>query len=243
MTSRLLRRGALLAAALAFLAAPSVTHADPYTITGSTAGVFSTPHGTLGYSPSYNSDHSKIEWGNVLTGGSSLQYTSSPNFTANAGEAFVLGQLTLENWHWLNASQLSSVALQITLNLITPPVTGEGLGTGSLALASQQLFFGLTNESVALPSASSFNSVSFASGGVEYTLDVLGFGKMKNGSFDPISSINDTNLPGSGSVNLYGKFTAVAAVPEPSSIAVVAVAGLFGLGHVIRRRRRDAANA
>jgi len=237
MTSRWLLRGACLAATLAFLAPPSVTRADTtYPFEGTTKGVFDPNSGGAG---------NFITWGSTTGNNqqSSLTYTGESfnitNVGANPSALFLVGGLAFYDGNVVKGTGDISVDLTIALNLIQPD------GAGNPSLETQTLGVTLkTNGDGTLTLGSGFRDLEFPAGGVNYTLSELGWSSSST-SFVALTDSKLSVTKGStGHAYLWAKVSAVPvssndppAVPEPASIAVVAVAGLLGFAHAARRRR------
>lgn len=237
-----LARGFSLAATLAFLAAPSVTFADSFQIKGYNTGTFVGPGASTPAMPwtvtSLANGGSQFTWGKANSGNDSpnslkytpINYDAGTQFDTLTNTPIQLGELSYYNGITALGSTVDSVDLIVSLTLTVPNV---GLTTYDFA------FEMLTRTNPApddVTFVSPTTSTTFNVDGVDYTLKLLGFSDTGGEPFRDAFLSQGENM--TSTTGLWAEVTAaVPAVPEPASIAIVAVAGAFGLAHAARRRR------
>lgn len=255
-----------LAAALSFLALPSVGHAD--NVIGTTSGSFSDAQPTS-YGPnntptvfSFNNNQNgnldgggpgqsnqtggtAFVWGTPNTSNdksNSMIWNAVNSINTTTETPFSLGQLTYTNGTTKETDSdqmVRSVKLTINLDLSQPP--GGASGGESFPYTLELI----TTPNTGTPEENA-DSVNFASSftpfrfggddGQKYTLQLLGFGNPNEDG--GFVDVNGFHIfeGATATTDLYAMVT-TNAVPEPASVISMAVAGLAGLGFAARRRR------
>ncbi|WP_337174629.1 choice-of-anchor K domain-containing protein [Paludisphaera sp.] len=222
--SSTLFRGLGLAAALSFLAFPSVGLADPIVdVVGTTSGTF----GSSGLSTYSWNGQNQLTWA-----------SSNASPLGQVGTAFSLGTLTFYNAN--GNSSLGPVALNIGVTLTDP---GSGTSAAYPWTVAVTGFVNNNNpENVELHfTPQDYEPITFG----QYRLSLLGFGTSAPGvgATPGDFTLSVANRGGTGSARLWAIVTAdgqPAAVPEPSSVVLAGVAGLAGLAFTSRRLRAAA---
>jgi len=226
---------ALATATVAFT--PQASHAATL-FAGSADGVFGDPSTNALQNVFSGVDTNTFTTGNPLG-------TSSPNtfsvdglsFSAEAGTLFSVANLTYTNGATVVGSNVSSVALDLTLDFATP--SGIEEVTFGLDFDLVDLTTNTTGDPVldadTLSISNVASSFSFDVGGEEFTLDLVGF------STDAGSTIDNTFTLAEGATTeaqLFGVITAPdspsAGIPEPATIIGSLVA--LGLTRMMKRK-------
>ncbi len=195
-------------------------------VTGSSSGIFINPAGPGGmFTTGAGTDH--FTWG---TGPSWLDFSGN-SFSVETGEVFGFGTISFHNGANLVGTSADNVDLDVTLSFT------------SLSGLEQDFSYnlGLINTLNTYDPYASADFVTFPSsiphtfittGGMNYTLEFLGFGNISGSGFSTVNSFHV--LEGKGaSAELLGRVTA-SSVPEPATILLLG-SGLFG---VIALRKR-----
>jgi hypothetical protein len=214
--------------------------AQALTFDGSSSGQFGAPltpgSSTFSLSNQDGGTNNQLDWGDPVPDSfSNFVKFNSANFSTTPDAAFNIGKLTYRNGSSFAGSNFNGdfpllVALNFTnpasvnptfnylFNILNTTNTGDPVGD------SDRLRF----------STAGLSSNSFNVGGVDYTLQLLGFSN-DNGT----TIINEFLSPenATATANLYGKITTTN-VPTPALLP-----GLIGLGATAWRKRRNAATA
>ena len=208
----------------------TVSHVSAIPIAGGSSGIFTNPTGppdmiTTGVGTS------TFTWGEGDPSPSSLRFIGNP-FSVNTGDPFSFGTLGYFNGTIFADTEADSVDLRVTLTLTTPAGISQNF-IYTLGLINTD------NTGDPLASAdivnfpSSLPNTFFTTGGVNYTLEFLGFGTIVGSGFSTVGNFHVLE-GGTASAQLLGRITpAPTAVPEPSTILLLAV-GLMGFP-VLRR--------
>jgi hypothetical protein len=171
-----------------------------------------------------NHSEDQVRWGVPASsaGQSGLGFTgiAPPSSTFGIGDAFEIGQLQHFNTPINGGTGVSAVDLTITLDFTNPAGLNDSFlfnftvnetpnNTGTSPADDDFIFF-----------PSSFPDQTFNIGGVEYTLELLGFGVSADSLVDQFQSPEG----GTNSTLLWAKITTPPSVPEPGTML------LFGLG-------------
>jgi hypothetical protein len=213
--------------------------AQALTFDGSSSGQFGAPvtpgSSTFALSNQDGGTSNQLNWGDPVPGSfSNFVKFNSANFSTATDAAFNVGKLTYRNGSTFAGTSFNgdfplSVALNFTnpagvnptfnylFNILNTNNTGDPVGD------SDRLRF----------STAGLSSSSFNVGGVDYTLQLLGFSS-DNGT----TIISEFLSPeeATATADLYGKITVN--VPTPALLP-----GLIGLGATAWRKRRNAATA
>ena len=203
-------------------------------IAGTSSGVFVHPTGPSGMVTS-GVGTSNFSWGiGADSAPSSLSFAGNA-FNTLTEQVFSFGTLSYFNGATYAGTEAESVDLNVTASFTSPlGVTGSFLYD-----------LGLINTlNVSDPNASAdiiqfqtaFPSSTFTSGGINYTLEFLGFGHISGSGFSTVNQFHV--LEGErASAELMGRVTQnIPAVPEPETYAMLLVGlGLFGFQ--LRRRK------
>jgi hypothetical protein len=215
------------------LAAAAGVHALP--VAGSASGTFVNPLGDPGMVVT-GVGTNNFSWG-IGAPPSSLQFIGGP-FSTSTETIFEFGTLNYYNGAINTGTFASSVEMDVALTLSTP-LGGQtynfnlGLNNtpnGSGTLLGDADFVSLT---------SSFSPTTFNAGGVDYTLEFIGFGDITGGG--AVTTISEFHVyeNEAASAKLLGRITAniPPAVPEPTSLTLMGL-GALAVGLVSRKKLR-----
>ncbi len=176
-----------------------------------------------------------FSWGTGIGGPASSLDFAGTGFSTETGSVFSFGTLDYFNGTIVGNSGADAVDFQVVLALTTP------VNTNSYAFDFHLL--NTTNTDDPLASADivelngAFSSSSFNYGGVDYTLEFLGFGSIVGSGYTTVNQFHVLENE-SANAQLLGRITAApAAVPEPGTLALFGI-GFLGLGLAAARRRR-----
>lgn len=162
---------------------------------------------------------------------SSLGYTGN-SFSGETDDVFSFGTLTYFNGTIAGGTQATSVDMDVTLALANPSdIVEDFLYTMALINTPN---IGGPNASADIVNLSGVQPGSFFTvGGIDYTLEFLGFGAISGSGFTTVDQFYV--LEGaSASAEMLGRITV--AVPEPAT-ALLFASGLLGLIGLARRKK------
>lgn len=211
--------------------------AEAITFEGASSGQFGLPV-TPGYGPDVflsnsGGTNNQLNWGNPIPGSFSnfVRFDGLGSFSTAADAIFRVGDLTYRNGSTTEGFN-GDFPLSVALNFTSPSGVNQTFSylfnilntdntTGDPVLDGDRLQF----------STAGLSSSVFNVGGVDYTLQLLGF-STDGGS----TIISEFNSPEGATANasLYGKITA-APIPTPALLP-----GLIGMGLAALRKRKAA---
>jgi hypothetical protein len=193
---------------------------------GNTSGVFSNPEGGSKLISTIDMGGTHFEWGGAPTPSSATFYAGM--FDIDADERFSLGKLAFTNGSTPWGTEAKGVDLSFGLSFTSPIMPTENFSfgldidtTGNNGTAAQNA------DNLEFQNTRSSNFFSFD--GIDYHLEILGFGM----DDDEVFSVHEYNTD---MVDIWAKLSTVTQIPEPSVIALFAT-GLLGLAGFSRRRK------
>ncbi len=212
---------ALSAQAADVVGTSSATFTNPLPLSAVTTGV-----GTAAFT-----------WGTGANGSppSSLTFTGA-SVSSPFNTAFKLGTLTYYNGAVFSGTGAESISFNSQINF-TQPALGLVSSSFSMLLNNTTNTGDANADADFVSFASVFSSTNFSIGGVNYQVKITGFQNVVGDGFLTSNASEfrvRENL--SASADLYGMVTAVTAVPEPETYAMM-LAGLGLMGAVARRRK------
>ncbi len=224
----LLTGGLLLVALIGSANAVTISAVDG-TWTGTTGGsnvnyqTVATSYGNL--------SEDQVRWGTGSSGQSGLGFTGvGTPYTFNINDVFEIGQLRHFN-NPINAGTAASQAfLTISMNFSDPAgLNGAFDFTFAIDETSNAPGPPLSDDLITFPA--SYASETFEISGIDYTLQLLGFGDISTSLLDDFSSPEG----GTNDTLLWGRITTPNPVPEPATMLLFGI-GLLGLAGVNRRK-------
>ncbi len=200
--------------------------------TGDSTGVFTNPTGPSGMvTTGVGTSH--FTWGDSSsfnTGPSSLDFTGTP-FSGTSDVPFEFGTLTYFNGTIASGTEADAVDLAVLLTLTTPSGVSQDF-TYHLALINSPNTGDpyASADYVYLPST--MPGTHFTEGGVDYTLEFLGFGTVTGSGFTTVDSFRVLE-DSSASAQLLGRITEQVVIPVPGA----ALLGVLGVGCIGASRR------
>lgn len=206
-------------------------------IEGLTTGTFTDPVGPSGMQVT-GVDTNHFTWGNASgfgTGPSSMEFTGQTNISSETDQVFSFGELNYFNGTIADGSQAESVILDIYLSLTNPVGITQDFNYDLQLINTPN-----TSPTAGADYVNFANTVPntfFSVGGLDYTLEFLGFGTIVGDGFTTIDGFHIFENS-SASAQLLGRITANpgAPVPEPATFLLFGT-GIAGL--MIARRKKN----
>ena len=231
-TATLVKQSILGAIGATCLIVGSQMSAQAITFEGASSGQFGLP-----VTPGFGADvflsndggvNNRLDWG--LPNSSFVRFNGLANFSAPTDAAFKVGDLTFRNSsNNVGTGFDGDFPLSVALNFTNPSGVNQSFNylfnilntpnTGDPILDSDKLLF----------STAGLSSSSFNVGGIDYTLQLLGFS-----TDGGVSIINEFSAQenATATAGLYGRITA-APIPTPALLP-----GLIGMGLAAMRERK-----
>lgn len=209
------------------------TAANALTLAGS-SGTWSNVVGGSGVQFQTLGSENQVRWGtSVGSGKSGLGFTGVGSSTFEIGDVFQVGALRHFNTPIIAGTGAASADLDITLNFSAPAIAQAFTFTFSItetinqAPASSCPFPSTIpcSDKISFPSA--LGASNFSIGGVNYTLQLLGFSNTPGGALvsEFISEEGGTNT-----AFLYGKITSMTPTDVPEPVSIIGILGFAALG-------------
>ena len=203
------------------------------TFAGDSSGTFEDPTGPVGMvTTGVGTNH--FTWGDGRsygTGPSWLEFTGVP-FSTTSDVPFAFGTLTYFNGTIEFSTRADTVDLNTLLTFTTPSGVSQDF-TYHLGLVNISDRPTPTADYVYLPGT--VPSTHFTEGGVDYTLEFLGFGTVTGSGFTTVDSFH-VQENSTASTELLGRITGQTTIPVPGA-ALLSVLGVGCLGASRRVRR------
>ena len=218
-------------ASIVMLVASTSLYAEP--IAGTSSGIFVNPTGPGGLVVS-GVGTPNFAWGvGYYSPPSSLSFAGS-NFNTQTEQVFSFGTLSYYNGVTLGG-EADGVGLSVTTSFTTPSgIIGSFLYNLGLINTTNT---GDPNASAdIIQFQNTFPSSTFTSGGINYTLEFLGFGNITPGGYSTVNQFHV--LEGAtASAELLGRVTSnIPPVPEPETYAMLLL-GVGLIGSQLYRRK------
>jgi hypothetical protein len=180
---------------------------------------------------------STFNWGVPATTPFNNQFTfDGLGFSGvNENDPFAIGLFDYRNGSTYNSTGINGVDLQVGLTLTSPTAVSDNYTFSFNIINTPNNTGNPVTDGDIVNVASAYSPTAFSFGGIDYTLNLLGF------SSDGGATIrNDFSSPEGGQQRalLYARITSEIphGVPEPASLSFVGM-GLIALVGLIRRRR------
>ena len=232
----------LLTLALTIGASLSAASAQAFTFSSVGSWVNPVGDGVSTVSTPTIGNENQIRWGRPITvtgEPSGLGYTGNAG-NADFGETILLGSLR----HFNNAIDATSGISNVDLNLALSfglPIPPQNFSfklaideTSNLGDAAACPYFSTVPCSDKISWTDTTSTNTFSVGGVDYTLQLLGFSNSPGSA--PLNEFISQE-GGTNQTSLYGKVVRSEAVPEPTTMAGLALAGA-GLAAMRRRKAK-----
>lgn len=199
---------------------------------GTGSGVFDNPAGPSGFAVT-GVGTNQFTWGIATTGSpaSSLDYTGR-SFDIDENDRFVFGTLNYFNGNIESQTGATSVDLNVGLNFTSPFTNTENF-TFNLGLINTQNNADPDSSADIVNFDNTVPSNFFSSGGLDFTLEFIGFGTLTGSGFTIKDSFRVLETE-SATVDLVGRITSTP-TPVPGAVWLFS-SGLIALVAIRRRR-------